>query len=71
MTGKKRGQIEISLDAQPSEFGEECSVPARVFYVHPLSFEPGPGRRFMMLAEHEAERAQKIEALRAAALVRR
>ena len=36
VTGKKRGQIEISLDAQPSEFGEECSVPARVFYVHPL-----------------------------------
>lgn len=65
ITGEKHGQLEISLDAQPSDYGEEYSVPARVFYVPPVAFEPGPGRRFITFAEYEAERAEKIRQFKA------
>lgn len=52
-------QLRIRFD-EPRFEGDDD----RETVVTPISFEPGPGRRFYMAAEWDALRAEKIEAMR-------
>ncbi len=56
--GRFGSQVQITLEDGGGEDGEE----ARGFWVHPASFDPSPGRRFVLRSEYEANRAARMAA---------
>ncbi|MBE3126174.1 MAG: hypothetical protein IMZ57_11030 [Acidobacteria bacterium] len=54
---------EIVLVDSSGRFGTQVKIKmddGRSFWISPASFVPGPGRRFMLKSEADAERAERI-----------